>query len=78
MSCNNKQHYFNLILLNSLKNVFKVGDSDFFVMNSVEIYHSIHNYIREEIVRVLTLLLVKYGFEPKSGQTRDYKMGIFR
>jgi hypothetical protein len=51
---NNKQNYFNLILLNSLKNVFMVDDSHFCFLISVDLSHNIHNCIGGVMVRVLT------------------------
>ena len=39
-------------------------------------YPRVHNRIRGVMGSMLALIAVDRGFEPRSGQTKDYKIGI--
>ena len=51
-------------------------------VHTMYIYYNIENLlifvnrISDVVVRVLTLSVVDRGFKPRSGQTKDYKIGI--
>ena len=44
---------------------------------TVLLFNFINNCISDVMVRVLISSVVDCGFEPWSGQTKDYKIGIY-
>jgi hypothetical protein len=44
--------------------------------NAIFFYHSSRNRIGDVVVSVLAMSAVDRGFEPRSGQTKEYKIGI--
>ena len=49
---------------------------NFVTVICTQLKFSVLNYISGVMVSVLTVSAVNRGFEPRSGQTKDYKIGI--
>jgi hypothetical protein len=48
-----------------------------YIFNLVNLFTTIKTYGTASMVSVLASSAVDCGFEPRSGQTKDYKIGIF-